>query len=401
MPDMLNAGAAAVDITPHTPQFLFGYPHVQRISTGTHDPLLTTALYLSDGRTRLLLISNDVIFVSKASTARVRQRIEQATGVPAAHIMICATHTHSGPITVDMVSNAADPTVPKADPAYVAQLENGMAEAASLACQSAGPAQAGLVMVDCSCVGTNRHHPAGPANPQMPVLVVRDRQAGAPLAAMVVCSMHPTVLHEDSTLISGDFPAMTRRYLQQHVLGHDCPVVWCTGPCGDQSPRHVTRANTFAEASRLGDLLGEAIAACIPSIQYTHTVPLAAVSRCVELPRRTLPDVQQARQVLDDAAHRLAQLGRSDAPRTDVRTAECDLFGAEETLTLASLAVTGQLDAAAASVMRAEIQAMRIGPWTFVAWPGEAYVEFALAVRASHPHCLWLALPTANCKDTW
>jgi hypothetical protein len=26
-------------------------------------------------------------------------------------------------------------------------------------------------------------------------------------------------LHEDSTLISGDFPAMTRQYLQEHVLG--------------------------------------------------------------------------------------------------------------------------------------------------------------------------------------
>ena len=68
--------------------------------------------------------------------------------------------------------------------------------------------------------------------------------------------MHPTVLHEDSTLVSGDFPAMTRQYLQEHVLGADCPVLYHTGPSGNQSPRHVTRANTFDEAERLGGLLG-------------------------------------------------------------------------------------------------------------------------------------------------
>ncbi len=82
------------------------------------------------------------------------------------------------------------------------------------------------------------------------------REARALVAAMLVCSMHPTVLHEDSTLISGDFPAMTRQYLQEHVLGKDCPVLYHTGPCGNQSPRHVTKANTFDEAERLGGLAG-------------------------------------------------------------------------------------------------------------------------------------------------
>ncbi len=37
----------------------------------------------------------------------------------------------------------------------------------------------------------------------------------------------------------------------------DDDVIYHTGPCGDQGPRHVTRANTFDEAKRLGHLLGE------------------------------------------------------------------------------------------------------------------------------------------------
>jgi hypothetical protein len=40
-----------------------------------------------------------------------------------------------------------------------------------------------------------------------------------------------------------------------------------------------------------------------------------------------------------------------------------------------------------ASVMPAEVSLMRIGPWAFAGWPGEAFVEFALQVKASCPSC--------------
>ena len=82
----------------------------------------------------------------------------------------------------------------------------------------------------------------------------------------------------------------------------------------------------------------------------------------------------------------------SQADRREVRTAECDWFGAEETLALARAAADGRLQAAVASVMPAEITLMRIGPWSFVGWPGEAFVEFSLAVKAKHPNCHVISL---------
>ena len=133
-------------------------------------------------------------------------------------------------MTMDLVSCEGDAVVPKADPVYIRHLEEGIVVAAVQACSMPRPAEVGLAIADGSCVGGNRHDPAGPSDPEVPVLVVRDRDRQAFLAAMIVCSMHPTVLHEDSTLISGDFPAMTRRYLQEHVLGMDCPVLCHIGP---------------------------------------------------------------------------------------------------------------------------------------------------------------------------
>jgi hypothetical protein len=259
MTDSLLAGAARVDITPRQSLFLFGYPHVPRHSTGTHDPLLATALFLQAADRQVLLLSADVIFVTKALTQRVRERIERETGIPGSGILIAATHTHSGPVTVDYVSNQTDPIVPRVDPQYLRQLEDGLTTAAVQAWQQRRAAEWAFARADATGIGTCRHDPRGPADLSVPVLSVRDASTAEPIALMMVCAMHPTVLHEDSTLYSGDFPAFARSYLQTHVLGKSCPVVYFTGASGDQSPRHVTRANTFAEAERLDHLLGRAV----------------------------------------------------------------------------------------------------------------------------------------------
>src|ERR1044072_9303095 len=116
---VLLAGAAVSDLTPRGSVFLYGYPHVARDSTGVHDALPCAALFLRGDSGQALFLANDLIHVSKRFTAEVRQRIGGATGVPAHAITITTTHTHSGPITVDHISNAADATVPKPDPAYL------------------------------------------------------------------------------------------------------------------------------------------------------------------------------------------------------------------------------------------------------------------------------------------
>jgi hypothetical protein len=55
----------------------------------------------------------------------------------------------------------------------------------------------------------------------------------------------------------------------------------------------------------------------------------------VRLPLRTFPNEDEAERALRAARQRLAELQRSAAPRGAIRTAQCDLFGAEEALTLA------------------------------------------------------------------
>jgi hypothetical protein len=378
------AGAATIDITPAGSVFLYGYPHVPRHSTGVHDPLECAALYLRDGNgSEALFLASDVICLTRQLVADVRRRIRARTGVPESAILISATHTHSGPITANYLSNAGDTVLPRADPAYLALLANRLVAAAEAAVKGSVHAEVGLAVARAEGVGSNRHDPAGPADPDVPVLVVRSRETGVPFACMLIYAMHPTVLHEDSRLISADFPFFTRQWLCATVLPAGCPVVYHNGAAGNQSPRHVTRANTFAEAQRLGENLGRAIAGVFPAIRYRPDPLIRTAQAFIDLDARDFPTVDEAAQAVRQARAKFERLQREAATRTVVRTAECDVFGAEETAELARAVNDGRLAAAVASCLPAEIQLIEIGPWKFVAWPGEFFVEHALAVRSA------------------
>jgi hypothetical protein len=390
---MLKAGAAQIDTSPKDSQFLFGYPHVERYSTGIHDRLWSSAFYLSDGNEQVLFIANDIIFISKEIAKSIRNEISKQTGMKPENIMITATHTHSGPSTVDYASVQADPIVPKADQKYVEFMKDCIVQAGIEAVNAAQDAKIGLGIADDTGVGTNRRNPNGPADHQVPVLLVKNAKTNDNIVCMLVCSMHPTVMHEDSTLVSGDFPGLARIYLQKNVVGEDCSVLHHTGPAGNQSPRHVTNANTFDEAERLGNILGKAVEKSLANIKFKDDLKLSVITDSLnDLPRKSFPSVKEAENKLQNAVQKLQQLRENNAPKQDIRTAECDWFGAEEVLTLSKAAQDGSLEKAYQSCLPAEIQIIRIGDWNFVGWPGEIFIEYALQVKTAEPNTFVISL---------
>jgi hypothetical protein len=288
-------------------------------------------------------------------------------------------------VTVDYLSNEADVVVPRVDPAYLSRWEEAMGEAAKDAFDHCRPAEVGFGRADCTGIGSCRRDPNGPRDYSIPVLAIRETGSANAIGLMLVCAMHPTVLHEDSALISGDFPAFARSHLQDHVVGRGCPIIYHCGAAGDQSPRHVTRSNTFEEAQRLGTLLGKSVQQAVATIGYNSVAKLAAAHRLLDLPARTLPDVQTAARQVEKTRKHLDALRTQSAARTAIRTAECDCFGAEETHSLARAAAEGRMDPVLRSCLPAEIQVIQIGSEFFVGWPGEFFVQFALDVRRRFP----------------
>ena len=389
----LSAGVATRDISPTTPLFLVGYPHVERYSRGINDPLLVTALSLGDGEDGILSIAVDLLFVPHGLARDVRAEIESVTGVAAERVTISATHTHSGPITNEILSWRDDPLVPVPDPGYMARVRQALVDAATEAVRTAGPAELAITSAYSEGVGGNRLSPEAVRDPEVGLVYVRSLADHRPLALQMVYSMHPTVLHEDSPYVSADFPGYTRMLLERSLPG--VRVLYHNGPSGNLSPRYHVKAQTFAEARRLGELLGQQVGAVITELAddaFANDVVLGGAREFIDLPSRDFGTVANAERELAEAIAEYEGLKAAGAPHGPVRTAECTVFGAEERVTLAQAQKEGATARVLEEYLPIEIQVLRVGDAFLACLPGECFVEYALELKRCVPGAFVVSL---------
>ena len=95
------AGFGREDITPETTIPLAGYGNVEnRMSQRVLDPLYATVIALQDeSGEKLVIIQLDIINTSKSFCDPIRKTILKDTGIDEEHLLLNATHTHSGPST--------------------------------------------------------------------------------------------------------------------------------------------------------------------------------------------------------------------------------------------------------------------------------------------------------------
>ncbi len=388
----LRAGIARQPVTPENPLFLFGYPHTPRLSTGIHDPLYATALYLESPGGSALLISIDVLMLSTAFMSACRQEIASQTGMPLESILVSTTHTHSAPVTMDLLAFRGDSQIPPADRSYQEFIHQQVVAAALQARLAAQPAEVAFTRAWVEGVGGNRLSPDGPRDPDAHIMLLRRPADSSLIAISVIYGLHPTVMHEDSTLISADFPAFTRSALEQHYSG--ATVLYQTAPAGNQSPRWHVKGQTFAEAERLGRKLAQFIQAGIdilPETAFSADVRLASTSLSINLPFKRFPTVPEAEAFLEKTVSAYEELVRQGAPHGPRRTAEVAIFGAEELVVMAKAQESGDLQALQAHYSQAEVQAIcMVAPSSsraFIGLPCEIFAEYGLEIqsRASQP----------------
>src|SRR5947207_15949955 len=93
----LKAGVAVVDITPPLGYRMAGY-YNERRNTGTHDPLLAKAVVFQQGDVRAALVECDLVSMPAEVSSKARDLAAEQTGIPAANIVMAATHSHTGPL---------------------------------------------------------------------------------------------------------------------------------------------------------------------------------------------------------------------------------------------------------------------------------------------------------------
>jgi len=379
----LSVGAAHRDISPLSPTALYGYPHVERISTGVHDSLLATAIVLKSSGVTLVLASLDILMIEPGFARELRRSVATAVGCEESGVFIGCTHTHSGPVTSQLIGWKNDATIPEPDSVYLELVTAQLVSAATAAAKSAVPAELAWVSADATGVGGNRLSEDGVTDPECSILMVRSSHDRKILALALGYGMHPTVLHEDSTLVSADFPYYTRLHIQEH-LGKSIPITYHLGPSGNQSPRRFVEGQTFEEAERLGRKLGAAVCSAMDAAtedSWQAETQLASRKVEVELPRNRLRSLPEAESLLANCLEHYEQQKRDQATQAEIRTAECAVFGAEGTVALAHTEALVGLDARLRDYYPAEVQVLLIGEVCLIGLPGECFTEYGLEIK--------------------
>ena len=388
----LKAGAAAVDIHPDRPMAMFGYPHVERISTGVHDPIRASALYLETVSSAVAIVGLDILFISPTHARDIRGKIAKRLGMEESAVFVSTTHTHSGPVSGRILLWQDDPAVPPPDEAYLGEVTAKAVVAAETAKQNAVEAELVWTTADATGVGGNRLSRDGIIDPRWGF----SPSARRPIIHSSVFRLSTPCIPRSCTRIPRSFPP-TSRITCVCASANSSPksrssITWA--PAATRAPAISSTARRLKRPSGWGGNWGGSVCASMSAIgdsDYSTDIELKSFLRDVDLPRRNVPSVADAEKTLADYKATFERLQAEGAPAPQVRTAECAIFGAEGVLTAAKANERGEVDAVIEACKPFQIQLLKIGPAWMVGFPGEIFTDYGVSLKQQSPEKVFVA----------
>jgi hypothetical protein len=384
MTEEYRIGAAHREITPPIGSQLAGFDARKGVSTGVHDDLFARAMVIERNGVQAMLISVEVISLGRAFCTRLRKEIERLTGVPAAHIVIAATHTHCGPATHHHFYNQGQAL----DDVYLVSLAAGVCEAAVEAFQQRAPRRLRAGFARCDQFAVNRRSlGGGPTDPLVGVLLAEELD-GKPYAISVNFACHPTVLGPNMLECTGDFPFYAQQLLRES-LGLAVETLYFNGAEGDLSIGHksdlsavgiIAPYRNFDTAKNLGEKLGRAVLESVPRLAVVEGA-LSVASAVAQLPLKQYAPVSEMRKARVEAGE--AIVGIEPLPLEEqLPLRQRSLFARIEEYYAALYEAEPGSDP---KTLAAEVAALRFGDTAIVTLPGEIFIAVALGIRASSP----------------
>jgi hypothetical protein len=298
-----------------------------------HDELHARCLVLDDGQTRLAIVVADNVGIPREVLDEAKRIAERETGLPIAHMLMSATHTHSAtPARGDDIARpGAGP------PPYAQFLARRIADGVRRAVNNLEPARVGWgralapehlfnrryhlkpgtpitnpfggadqVLMNPGVGDPRVLKPAGPTDPEVWFVSVQARD-GRPIALLANYSLH-YVGGVRSGHVSADYFAVFADRLRE-LLGADRvdpPFVgmMSNGTSGDVNNIDVLGAPQkrppYEQMRRVAHAVADKVFAALKTVEHRDFVPLAARQRELVLKtRRPTPEmVARAREIL-------------------------------------------------------------------------------------------------------
>ncbi len=377
----MKAAKGRVIISPPVGTPMAGNVRLDNRSRGVHDNLYCNILILNDNNTKVCFLGFDLIGIEYATCTNIKERIEKATGIPSENIVMWATHTHSGPDTgmrmyqgtekkintyLEDVTVKVVKGVVRADRKYEnVYLKSGKTNVSDLSFNRRLMKDDGSVVMNFEKFErTEITGAAGPIDDELITLSLWDNNDNL-FAVLVNFTLHPAILVSYKWLISRDFINYLDEYLKENY-GNQVLTLFANGAEGNinhinyQDPRQL---RSFEETERIGKKLGSYVSTSFSNSSVLDG-KIRFVSEKLTLPLReiTEEEIRWAEMVL---------LRDKDIPE--------DMFDGIPDKTYAKM-IKGMLvrtDKECETVL----QGMAIHNFSFLTFPGEAYVEFGLKVK--------------------
>ncbi len=364
----LRAAAAQVELQPPAGGWMTGFAARVQPSAGAHDPIMARAVLLHDSVTPLAIVTCDVIGFTADAVADMRLRISQRSGIPAAHILIACTHTHSGPATMPFRG-----AMGHVDHVWLAKTERRIVDLVCRLPEALQPATLTYGDARVPGIGYNRQDPRRPIDDTLTVVGI-DGEDGRAIATLLNYATHAVVLGPRNLEYSGDYPGEAARQIAELRGGAG---LFLLGACGDVDPI-VYRdrgwgSGTFFDTRDIGGRLADAGMDILARARPAGEVTIAVAGHSLDLPLEPPPD----ESALDASIH--------DFER-DQHAARAQGNAMEELVALAMLDWAGALKQAmqerrVPQTLPVEVFAARLNELRIAAVPLEPYSDISLRVR--------------------
>jgi len=278
----LRAGAAKRVITPQMPVYLAGLSN-NRLSIGVHDPLYARSVVFEDGKTRLGLVSLDLIGLIRQDVQSIQEKLREA-GVETDHTILTCTHVHSGPDTIGIWG--PDELTSGVNPDYMEYLQKQIVACILEAQRTMQPAKLLLGQAEIPPKGVSR-------NVRVPTLI--DHTLGfmqfvdtndKSIANVVNFTAHPEVLWSDSKYITADYVASVYREVDSELGGI---TLFINGALGgmvtvDNRGEDGEDRNTFSEAERIGNIVAQKAIEAAANAQKQESTDIVFLHGAVRVP---------------------------------------------------------------------------------------------------------------------
>jgi hypothetical protein len=400
----IEAGLAAVEITPREwPVTLRGSFNPGKTESA-HDPLRSRSLAIRNGEGRAVITIVDIIYIQQDTLDEIKAEAAKRTGWKPTEMLIAGTHTHSAP-------SASGTSEEPAEVAFRKRAFEGIVQSIEQAVGNLGPAKFGFGADEEPTEVYNRRWyleegkmppnpfggidkvkmnpprnlivtPAGPTDPEIAVIAIRDAK-NKPLGLFANYALH-YVGSIPGRQVSADYFGEFARLITYKYGGRSAPEgfvgILSNGTSGDINNidfegKRAPRA-PFEQIRQVAGKVSDAAWRATKEMEYESDLPVKMVERRVTLKWRK-PDadlVAKSKKILEMTGEELKAQPR---------------LANHYALRILNLAK-------GPDTVEVAIQAIRIGDQAILAMPFEVLVEIGMDLKERSPFPRTLIVELAN-----